>query len=192
MYGLRFGGEALKTIVLVGCSASKLAVPAGRAADMYTGELFKLQSRWASACLGGIDGWYILSAKYGLIAPGTAIDAYEETLDTAEKRRVWETRIFAQFTSGISNGNTLLHLPGIDCPTRFLIFAGENYRGWISRMGKLSNWRWEVPLQGLGIGEQKAALGRMLDSLQRDKETWPAVPLQERVERSLAQIGGAK
>lgn len=179
--------EGVPTLVFVGCSASKKDCT-GRAADIYTGELFKLQRTWALGAGYGISP-YILSAKYGLLSFGNAISPYEATLDTAEKRRAWDELVLGMIRDGRNHLGASLHLPYRDKPARVIVMAGENYRGWIDETRKLAPlWRFEVPLQGLGIGEQKAALGRMIDQLNHDKHGWPPPVRDERWNRSLAAI----
>jgi hypothetical protein len=157
---------------------------------MYTGELFKLQRRWALNAGYGISP-YILSAKYGLLSFGDSISTYEATLDTAQKRRAWDERVLRMIQENRAPLGNTLHLPILDEPCRVIVMAGENYRGWIPEAQKLApKWTFEVPLQGLGIGEQKAALGRMNHQLEEDKRAWPPPISEERWNRSLATITG--
>lgn len=178
----------MKTIAFIGCSASK-AGTIGRAADLYTGELFKLQKRWVSS-VPGLE-WWILSAKYGLIAPGMNIAPYEETINTVAERRAWDAKVLEQLRTGTSHTGSHLHLPTRTL-TRVLVFAGENYRQWTRDALEFLEfpWRYEVPLQGLGIGEQRAALGRMVESLECDKHAGRLILPEDRIERSLATITG--
>lgn len=179
----------MKTILMIGCSASKTDAPAGRAADFYTGELFKLQRRWALNAGYGLGG-YILSAKYGLLSFGNAISTYEATLDTAQKRREWNELVIGMIRENRSYLGHTLHLPSLDEPCRVIVMAGENYRGWIPEVQKIApKWTFEIPLQGLGIGEQKAALARMNQQLEEDKRAWPPPVSEERWNRSLATTG---
>jgi len=179
----------MKTIAMIGCSASKADTPACRAIDVYTGELFKLQRRWVLSAGYGIGG-YILSAKYGLLSFGDSISPYEATLDTAAKRKEWNEMVLGMICENRAYLGHSLHLPSLAEPCRVIVMAGEHYRGWIPEAQKLApHWTFEVPLAGLGIGEQKAALGRMNTQLDEDKRAWPPPVGTDRWNRSLRTIG---
>jgi hypothetical protein len=148
-----------QTIALVACSKSKVALPAGQriaASDLYTGTLFKRASAYARAVC---DEWYILSAKHGLVTPGEALALYDRSLynlSTAERRR-WADGIVTRI-------GTL----GLNTPrTHWLIFAGKAYREHVvpRLRGDV-----EIPLEGLGIGQQIARLDRMLEQLEKDND----------------------
>ncbi|WP_394794843.1 DUF6884 domain-containing protein [Armatimonas sp.] len=174
----------MKNIVLIGCSASKADTPI-RAAEMYTGELFKLSRRWAESCGGGIYGWWILSAKWGLLTPGQTISPYDETLDTTAKTRTWGGKVRQDL-------HDCFHGFSKNEPVRFIVLAGKAYSSWNEPLFLPLIWcTVERPLAGLGIGQQKAALCRMIPSLATDKHAWPHIPLPDRVERSLATIGAS-
>jgi hypothetical protein len=66
-----------KKIALVACVSKKASAPMP-ARDMYTSDWFRKASAYAARVT---DDWYILSAKYGLIAPDTVIEPYDETLN---------------------------------------------------------------------------------------------------------------
>lgn len=185
-----------ETIVMIGCSASKRTdTPAGLASHFYTGELFKLQAKWAMNAGYGLSG-YVLSAKYGLLSFGNGIGTYEATLDTAQKRREWNELVISMIRENLTYHGRFglgeshsLHLPRLTEPCRVIVMAGENYRGWIEQMQEIAPlWTFEVPLAGLGIGEQKAALARMNQQLEEDKREWPPFVGEERWNRSLATI----
>jgi hypothetical protein len=60
-------------VILIGCVRTKRAVPSA-AAELFAGPLFERRRRYAVA--GGLP-WYILSAKFGLLAPGDVIGPYD-------------------------------------------------------------------------------------------------------------------
>lgn len=142
-------------IALVACSKSKMALPAGEkiaARDLYTGTLFCRASAYARAVC---EEWYILSAKHGLVAPDTPLTSYDLSLYdlSARRRAIWAAGVMATID--------MLYL---DTPhTRWLILAGKVYREHIvpRLRGNI-----EVPLEGLGIGQQIAELNRMLTDLE--------------------------
>ena len=77
----------LVELILVGCVKSKHHRDS-LARDIYTSTLW--QHRRAYGELHGCP-WYILSAKHGLLAPGTCIEPYDLSLAdlSAAERREW-------------------------------------------------------------------------------------------------------
>jgi len=128
----------MKTIVLVSCASKKLRHRA-KAEDLYVSELF-LQSlayarRLAPAAI------FILSAKYGLVAPGDEIDPYDVTLNTMSRAeaKAWSDAVFAQL-----QGRTSVE------HDHFVFLAGDRYRrDLVPRLRSVT-----VPLEGLRIGKQ--------------------------------------
>ncbi len=138
-------------VYLVACVGQKRPTPA-RARDLYQSDWFKKARAYVEAQGGR---WFILSALHGLIPPGRVIDPYNVTLATmsAAERRAWGERVAAQLAGKIGPR------------TRVVILAGRLYRD------PLASWtgnRATVPMEGLGIGEQKAWLAGQLAEL-RDK-----------------------
>lgn len=124
----------MQTVVLVACCGQKLE---GRhpAKDLYQSQLFKKARAWAEK---NGDRWFILSAKYGLVAPDEEIDEYDVTLNDATKeyRKDWAERIAAQLT------------PFAGC--KLVVLAGKNYcQDWPERFVNVDR-----PMKGLGIGKQ--------------------------------------
>jgi len=130
-------------VYLVSCVSQKRD-RAARAGDLYMSDWF-LKARAYVAALGG--EWLILSALHGAIAPTQEIEPYNVTLTTmsAAGRRAWGVRVAAQ-------------LDALIAPTRPVVFlAGRAYRD------PLAAWAGEratAPMEGLGIGQQKAWLAR--------------------------------
>jgi hypothetical protein len=128
------------TIALVACVGKKNTTPMP-ARDLYISNWFRKASVYAAHVA---NRWYILSAKYGLVAPDTVIKPYNETLNKMgmAARRAWARRV-------IKNLRYVLH-PG-NC---VVILAGSRYRqdliGPIRQMGCTI----EVPMDGFRIGEQ--------------------------------------
>jgi len=136
-------------LCLVSCVSAKQAYPT-QAKDLYVSPLF----RKARACVEALGcPWYILSTKYGLVDPKTAIEPYEKTLKTmrAGERREW-TRGALEALDPI--------LPGVKSVT---ILAGKAYREHLEpelrRRGIIVN----VPMEGMGIGSQLSWLDRQLN-----------------------------
>jgi len=74
-------------VILVGCVRTKRAGPCA-AAGLFTSPLFEGRHQYATA--SGLR-WYILSAKFGLLARGDVIGPYDVYLadQSAGYRRAW-------------------------------------------------------------------------------------------------------
>lgn len=70
-------GSQHRGIVIVGCGQRKLSRPAP-AQQLYTGSYFAACSSTAAAIAPG--RWYVLSARYGLVAPSRVIEPYDLTM----------------------------------------------------------------------------------------------------------------
>jgi hypothetical protein len=134
----------VKKVYLVSCVSKKLDRPAP-ARDFYCSEWFKKARRYVE--LTGCE-WFILSAKYGLVAPKTVLLPYNQTLNTmgVHARRSWALRVLAAFEKAV---------PRVD-ETIFL--AGLRYREFLGDWLKKKNVKVSVPMIGLGIGKQLAWL----------------------------------
>lgn len=127
-------------IALVSCVSAK-RTESSPAKDLY-------QSSWFIKARKYVEThnlqWYILSAKYGFVSPNEIIEPYEKTLNSlpAEERRQWSLKVFANVKSALPNGGLV----------RF--FAGEKYRDYLIPLLEKAGYTVEVPLQGLGIGQQ--------------------------------------
>jgi len=109
--------------------------------------LFRLNLQYARSLKP--DGIYILSAKYGLTSLGAMIDPYDLTLNNMKSpaRKEWAEKVLAQ-------------LKGCSDLVRdhFIFLAGQKYRQYLTP--RLSHV--EVPMEGLGIGQQLQFLKRKL------------------------------
>lgn len=130
-------------LVLVSCVASKRPHRA-KAKDLYVSPLF----RGMRAVAERGAAWRILSAEHGLLDPEREIEPYERTLRHMGRaeRRAWADRVLAE----------LLPLArGFD---RVIVLAGNDYRGHLVPALERAGLRVEVPLEGLGLGEQLSQL----------------------------------
>ena len=138
-----------KNIALVACVSRKAASPMP-AQDLYTSAWFDKASAYARQVA---DEWYILSAKHGLVSPDMAIAPYDQTLNgmPAAERRAWASRVLDDLSNVLEPGDHVV------------ILAGKAYRsnlvGPIREMGCTV----EVPMQGLGIGQQLRWLNQRLE-----------------------------
>lgn len=123
-------------IGLVACCGQKLG---GRhpAQDIYVASLFRKSRIWVMA---HCSQWFILSAKFGLLAPSQEIETYDVTLNemSAADRREWAQRVREQLEPLAS--------------ARIVVLAGERYCAGLTGLDV------ERPLQGMGIGRQLACL----------------------------------
>jgi hypothetical protein len=134
----------MKSVALVSCVSQKLD-KAAPAAELYTSDWFRKAVAWIKAAT--FDQWYILSAKHGLVAPDQRIRPYDETLARMKKddRRKWAKRVTSQVVETV----------GIHPPAAITILAGDKYREFLVPELRSWDYRIELPLKGMGIGEQK-------------------------------------
>lgn len=133
-----------QTIVLVACTKQK-RLQAAPARDLYISEWFKRARAYAEN-FG--DHWYILSARYGLLAPETIVAPYDLSIATMApgQRAEWGSATAGQLRAVVSpRAGTLV------------ILAGRDYRDPL--VPHLAGYTIEVPMAGLGIGQQIAWLG---------------------------------
>lgn len=136
-------GNGHRGIVIVGCGERKLERPAP-AAQLYTGAYFHACALTAAAIAPG--RWYILSARYGLVAPSRVLEPYNLTMwqpgavDAAEVRRQADAL-------GLL-GETVAAL----CGKRYADVIAEAWagQGYVMR-----------PLAGQGIGGQRHVLAQL-------------------------------
>lgn len=139
----------MTTIALVGCAAAKLKRPAP-ARDLYTSQLFRKSCAYAEQ---NADRWYVLSALHGLVHPDAVLEPYNMKLGTKTGPPIWDwaARVAEQ-----------LHTELDDVPdVNLLVLAGEQYRTVLRTLN--GAWPAEVPMQGLGIGEQLGFLTNALN-----------------------------
>lgn len=132
--------NAIASITLVSCVGLKRSEPCP-AKDLYQSDWF-IKAR-AYVERQGYD-WHIISAKHGLIDRDAIVEPYEQTLNdaTAAERREWSDRVFSQILQRLPNGGTVR------------IFAGDRYREYLVPKLQNAGYTVEIPLQGLGIGQQ--------------------------------------
>jgi len=125
-----------KRIGLISCSKAKLETVAP-ARDLYArSDLFR---KAATYCSKHLDGWYVLSAKHGLVAPEQVLEPYDLTLSqlSRARRRAWAKQV----------AGCLLELGDVELEAH----AGSAYVHPLVEAGvKLAD-----PLSGLSIGRRK-------------------------------------
>jgi hypothetical protein len=137
-------------IGLVGCASQKLRRPAP-ARELYVSQLFKKASAYAEATC---DRWYILSAKHGLVHPDAVLEPYDLRLGTKQAGPIhnWADGVRQQLADEL--GDT----PGVN----LVILAGDQYQ----YVARPCAWPFEIPMKGLGIGQQLSFLTNELATLQ--------------------------
>ena len=131
------------TAVLISCVGAKEADPTP-AGQLYTSPWFRKARAWAKA---NGDAWYILSAEHGLLSPDKVIAPYEKTLNLMPQieRDICGQKVIEQIQRSIPGG-------------KLIILAGRRYRDGITDRLVDLGYAIEVPMEGLGIGQQLAWL----------------------------------
>ena len=134
--GLDFGDA----LVLVSCVKSKLPL-AAPARDIYTSAWFR-KARDIVEASGA--RWFVLSSRYGLVAPDAIIAPYDYTLNTlgVAERRSWAADVFDQL------------LPELTYRRRVVMFAGMRYREFLIEPLLRQGIEVDVPMANLRRGEQ--------------------------------------
>lgn len=138
-----------KTVHLVSCVGEKMDIPDNVAVPAE----ILYQSPWfrKASCYAKQHGrWYIISARYGLVAPDEEIYTYEQTLNEmpVNERREWAKKVadeFIRFNPGRLN---------------VVILAGHKYREFLQPLLEQAGYRVSVPMESLGIGQQLEWLNR--------------------------------
>lgn len=134
----------MKQVALIVCGKRKDVAPQ-KAVALYQGELFRRSLAYALS--RGVSQVYVLSALHGLLPADAVVAPYNLSLSdlSAPERRRWASRVLQAL-------ERVEHISR----THFIILAGRNYRDHLVK--RLSSY--EVPLEGLGIGEQLQWLGK--------------------------------
>ncbi len=135
-------------VVLIGCVRTKKAV-ASPASELFASPLFAGRRRYAA---GSGRPWYILSAKFGLLAPGDVIGPYDVYLAAQSPgyQRAWGEFVTAQLEQ---------HEHGLG-GRRIEVHAGAAYVDPLRRPLAARGAVLAVPLAHLRQGEQLAWYGR--------------------------------
>jgi hypothetical protein len=130
-------------LYLVQCVSQKRNV-ISEARDLYTSPWFKKARAYVERNLCSCDTtWYVLSAKYRLVANRTPIESYDETLHDKPiaLRNAWARTVWWQLRPLVM-GRTIVFL------------AGVKYREHLIKIMDREGFAYEVPMEGLGIGQQ--------------------------------------
>jgi len=131
-------------IVLISCVSAKRPKPCA-ARDLY-------RSDWFLKARAYVESkkvpWFILSAKYGLVPPTEVIKPYDLTLNrmSASERLGWANGVIKQLEPSCHPG------------TEVEFLAGKRYREYLVPILREWGCRVLIPMEGLGIGQQKSWL----------------------------------
>lgn len=143
--------SARHRVGLVGCASTKLQRSAP-ARELYVSQLFKKASAYADLTC---DRWYILSANHGLVHPDQVLDPYDVKLGAntrgQEPIHNWADRVRTQLAA------ELAEIPGVT----LVALAGAQYQTVL----RPCQWPFEIPMKGLGIGQQLGYLTAELEQL---------------------------
>ena len=122
---------------LVGCGDRKVPHSA-RAKDMYTSTYFLHKRTWAE---NNCDEWWIVSGRYGLLAPDQGIPTYNERVNPLT-RDLFLKKVWRQLSDAYRGSPALHH---------FVMLVSPNY---LELPATYTDQHW--PRLGKGIGNQMA------------------------------------
>jgi hypothetical protein len=133
-------GDFTNSIALVSCVKNKHPYPAP-ARSLYTSAWFH-KARDLVEASGA--RWFVLSSRYGLVAPETEIAPHDYTLNTlgVVERRLWAARVLDKLINEIRDER------------RVVMFAGTRYREFLIEPLERLGFKVVVPMAHLTRGEQ--------------------------------------
>jgi len=134
-------GDSVMKIALISCSKSKLNMEC-KARILYSPSILFTKAR--NHVESSFSIYYILSAKHGLLDPDKIIKPYDKSLFnlTNKERKDWANLVCKEIIEKHPN------LKYVD------IYAGKLYRVHLIKLLEKHGIKCNVPLQGLGIGQQ--------------------------------------
>lgn len=144
------------TLAVVACAKLKRDGRA-QARDLYTSTLFRYARAVAERTA---DRWVIVSALHNVLDPEQEIDRYERSLYKLDRRQreSWSAQVIDGLRRRAAPGSTIV------------FYAGALYREGVEHDMIRHGYQVEVPLRGLGYGEQVARLKARIASLKEGKE----------------------
>jgi hypothetical protein len=164
-----------KTIALVGCGKEKRRTECA-AKDLYTGSLFRTAREWAETFA---DAWWIASAKHLILHPNDVIEPYDSALsDLKADDRRWRTcQIQSHFRARWIDccrfgKNDRGFQVAVEKPRVVLLASREYLFGFLEQRERaLCSMDFEMPLDGLGIGQRIAYLKREVVAVRHAAQT---------------------
>ena len=127
-------------LCLVSCVSVKQST-AAPARNLYVSTWFQK----ARACVEALGcPWYILSAKHGLLDPGSTINPYDETLRAMPvyRRRTWARGVIEDLAPRLAGAETVT------------LITGMAYREFLEPELRGRGLKLHVPMQEMRIGQQ--------------------------------------
>ena len=123
-------------------TARKKSTKSAPVTEFYQSPLFQKTLQYAS---NHYDRMYFYNAKDGLLLPDDIMDPYDVSIKTFThyQREEWAQKVIEQFYQYEPSTNITVCLHG-----------GSVYRKHLEPQLKNYDYHYEVPLKGLGIGEQ--------------------------------------
>jgi hypothetical protein len=155
------GIPADQRLVLMACCATKKkGMGMGPAIEVYTGVFFQTLKNKLKE--GAMPNLRILSAKYGFIAPDQKIEVYDQVMDKSSADGfMLDDKLVEGFPSNIKD----VLIVGSDQYQRVMKAAIED----LIKAGKIDKGA-SINVTKGGIGEQRAQLGKYLQSIPAKKE----------------------
>jgi len=129
-------------VAIISCCKVKMERPAP-AKNFYCSQLFTATRRYVEREIqrGNLDGWFVLSAKHGLIEPEQIVEPYDVTLAkmSSAAKVVWSDQVVADIRRRWKHPELC----------RFSVFAGMLYAQPFNHFP-----RTVFPLAGEGIGDR--------------------------------------
>ncbi len=153
-----------RNLMLIGCSKTKHEVAfnqktGGRVTPqkLYAGQLFSKRVEYATR---NRLRWYVLSAKYGVWRPNIELKPYDRTfsdMNTAEVA-AWHIGVARHLVEELWEGFNQNVTDGPLKPSELTIeiHAGADYAHPLAELLEALGIKVDLPLKGLGIGEQLA------------------------------------
>lgn len=145
-----------KILVLVGCGAEKLQIPAP-ARRLYVGPLFRDRRGYAEQIEREGGRWAIVSAKLGLVDPDRVVAPYDQRLDDLPllDRIAWAPAVALQLIEQLGEELGLETEADVRSWT-IEIHAGQAYAGPLAAILGALGFEVVRPVQGLTQGAQRA------------------------------------
>ncbi|WP_257351557.1 DUF6884 domain-containing protein [Pseudalkalibacillus decolorationis] len=118
--------------------------------EFYTSPLFQKSVQYAQK---QYDRFYFYNAKDGLLLPGDKLEPYDLSIKTFSimEKKVWARKVIEVFKKYESPDKVNVYLHG-----------GKVYRDHLEPQLEQKGYHYEIPMKGLGIGQQLAWFDKQL------------------------------
>ncbi|WP_349410833.1 DUF6884 domain-containing protein [Pseudalkalibacillus sp. SCS-8] len=124
--------------------------------DFYTSPLFQKSVEYAKR---HYDRFYFYNAKDGLLLPDQTLEPYDLSIKTFSimEKKVWARNVIDTFQKYESPDDIVVYLHG-----------GKVYRDHLEPQLEQRGYDYEIPMKGLGIGQQLAWLDAQMKGASSD------------------------